>query len=95
MNVLCQLPKIDRHHPRNALLYHGYTVNNIGTGHRSLVMSDNDELGVFAKGPDDLVELVDVGIVKGRIYFIENTERGRLEQVRSEEHTSELQSRMH
>ena len=44
-------------------------------------MGNNDELGVFAELPDHVSELAYVGVIERSIYFIQNTEWRRLDQV--------------
>ena len=48
-------------------------------------MSNNDKLAFGAKLLDDLVELVNIGIVQWSIYFVKNTEGCRFQEVNREE----------
>lgn len=80
-----QLPQIHWDHSTHARLDHGDAIDNICAGHGALVMGHDDKLALMAELLDDLVELVNIGIVKRGIHLIENTERSRLQQVNGEE----------
>ena len=69
----------------DSLLVHIDAVNRIHGGHGLLVVGDDDELGVFREFFNDFVELFDVGIVQRGIYFVEDAEGSRLEQIERKE----------
>ena len=77
--------QIHRHDLRDTGLDHGDTVHDVGGGHGALVVRDDDELRVLGELTDDVVELVDVGVVERRVHFVKDAERGRLQQVEAEQ----------
>src|SRR5690348_14148630 len=78
MEPSSQLAQIDGHYARYSLLNHRDTIDHVGACHRPFVVRDDDELGILAESADNVVELVDVGVIEWRINLIEDTERGRL-----------------
>src|SRR5690606_343047 len=80
-----EFAQVDRNHTGDTFFDHGNTIDDVGRSHRAFVVRDNDELTVFAEGPDDVVELVDVGIVERCVDLVENTERSRFQQVHAEQ----------
>ena len=77
--ALRQLSQIHRHHARDSFFYHCDSVDHIGSAHRALVVSNNHKLAVFAEATNDVVELIDVGIIQWSVHLIKNTERSRLQ----------------
>ena len=52
-----------RHNRCHALLGHGDSVHDVGGAHGALVVRDHNELRAVAELADNVVELVDIGIV--------------------------------
>ena len=48
-------------------------------------MRDDDKLRLLRKFAHDCIELIDVGVVKRGIYFVENAEWGGLEEIKGKE----------
>src|SRR5690606_1875789 len=69
---------IDCHYPRNTLLYHGNAIDDIGTGDCTLIVRDDNELRLIGEFSDDVIELIDVGVVQRSVDLIEDAERCRL-----------------
>ena len=61
--TLCQGSQIYWYQPGYALLYHSNAVNNIGTRHGALVVRNDDELRFGRELFDNIVELINIGIV--------------------------------
>ena len=70
---LGQFPQIHRYHTAYSFFHHGDSVDNVCAGHGPFVVRDNHKLTVFAKGSDNVIELVNVGIIQGSIKVIEYT----------------------
>ena len=73
--------EIDRDEFAYTGFLHGDTVNYVYRAHGLFVMCYNDELAVFAELIDHVCEFANVGVIQGRIHFIEDTERCGLDQV--------------
>ena len=75
---LSQFSQIYWNDPRNSLLHHRNSVNHIGGSHCAFIMGDDNKLGILAKTPYNVIELINIGIIEWSIYLIENTEWCRL-----------------
>ena len=64
---------------RDSRLLHRDTVQLVGRFHRPLAVRDDDELSILAHRTYHAGKTIDVGIVKGRIDLIQNTEWAGLE----------------
>ena len=54
-------------------------------------MRDDDELRITGESFDDVIELVNVGIIKRCVYLIEYAKRRRLDQVNSKQQCNSCQ----
>lgn len=74
-----QGPEIHGRDRRNTLFGHINAINHVHSRHRRLVVRDDDELRILREAADDVVELLDVGIVQRRVHLIEDAKRRGLQ----------------
>src|SRR6185312_4107340 len=82
--LMIQASEVNRNQLTYARFLHCNSVYYIYRGHCHFIMRNNNELRFFTKLPDHLCEFSNVGIIKRRIYLIENTKRCGFYQVDGE-----------
>src|SRR6478736_339594 len=79
--TLIKRPEIHLAQTRHSLLFHVHTIDGIHSSHGGLVVRNNNKLRLSGKFLDDLVELLDVGIIQWSIDLIEYAEGSRLHEI--------------
>ena len=58
-------------------MLHGNPIEHVGMFHSPLTVSNDDELRIFGKVLQILAITEDVGIIQGRLHFVQDTEGNR------------------
>ncbi len=69
----------------NPRLFHRNPIEQVGFFHRPFIVRDDQELGVVRHPPQDTEETAAIFLVEGRVDFVKNTERARVDQETREQ----------
>src|SRR5690606_10015943 len=75
---LCDVSKINGHELGYALFHHRDPINYIRAGDGPFIMRYDDKLRLFRKFANDVIELIDIGVIQRCIDLVENTKWGWL-----------------